>query len=405
MKNKKIKFSFYALCLILVLSTNGCNDAELSTLSNQLYIAETGTSANIFKKVTIDEEGATVLATARVSNPTEQDVKVRFIVDPLILEKFNKRNSTSYAALPDTHYNLAKNEIVIKKGESIAPAINIGIEALSEELINSGNQFALAVKIELIEDSNVSILDGANSIVYIVDQVIISSVPVLGTDPQTGYHSAVAALDNDIQLDEWTVEMRINMNGFRRNNQALFGAWGSDESPSELYMRFGDAGTPYNTLQVKFGLEGSGNAFSRSNTIFEPNKWYHIAVTYDGTTITLYVNGVKDIDTDNLQGKKTTFSEKITLSGAGASWFVNSCMMQEVRVWNECRTQQEIANNQYTISPKSNGLLMYWKMNEGEGSTLNNSVEGASDLEIIGSSPVRWLDNVRSDDKGRISLD
>lgn len=404
MKKKIIKYSFWTFCMIAVLSVKGCNDAELSPLNNQLFLAETETSANVSRRVTIDEEGAIVSATARVSNPTDQDVKMRFVVDPLILENFNKRNSTSYALLPDTHFNLTETEVTLKKGESIAPAINIGIETLSEELVNTGNQFALPIRVELVGGSNISVLEGANTIVYVVDQVIISSVPVLGTDPQAGYHDATTVLENDIQLDEWTLEMRVNLNGFNRNNQALFGAWGSDESPSELYVRFGDAGTPYNTLQVKFGLEGSGNAFSRSNTVFTPNKWYHIALTYDGTTITLYVDGVKDIDTDNLKGKKLTFSEEIGVTNSGSSWFVNSCMMQEVRIWDVCRTQQEVANNQYTVSSESNGLLMYWKMNEGEGSTLYNSVEGAPDLEITGGRPVRWLDNVRSDDKGRTSL-
>lgn len=404
MKKNIIKFSFWTFCILAVLSVKGCKDAELSPLSNQLFLAETETSANVSRRVTIDDEGATVSATARVSNPTDQDVKVRFVVDYLVLEKFNKRNSTSYAPLPDTHFSLTETEVTVKKGESIAPAINIGIETLSEELINTGNQYALPIRVELVDGLNVSVLEGANTIVYVVDQVIISSVPVMGTDPQAGYHSATTVLENDIHLDEWTIEMRVNLNGFSRNNQSLFGGWGSEESPSELYIRFGDAGTPFNTLQVKYGLEGSGNAFSRSNTVFTPNKWYHIAVTYDGTTITLYVDGVKDIDTDNLKGKRLTLSGEIGLTNSGSAWFVNSCMMQEVRFWNVCRTQQEVANNQYTVNQQSNGLIMYWKMNEGEGSTLHNSVEGAPDLIINGGRPVRWLDNVRSDDKGRTGL-
>lgn len=402
MKNILLKYPFLTLCLAIIISLNGCNDAEYNSLNNQLFLAETGTSANVFKKVTIDEAGATVSATARISNPTDQDVKVRFVVEPSILESFNKRNSTSYAPLPKTHYSLSETEVVVKKGESIAPAVSIAIEALSKELIDSGNQFALALRAELVEGGNVSVLEGANNIIYVVDQVIISSVPVLGTDPATRlYHSASADLSSDITMKEWTVEMRVNMNGFRINNQALFGSWGPG---SEVYLRFGDAGIPYNTLQVKFGSEGSGNAFTRSNTVFEPNKWYHIAVTYDGTSITLYVDGVKDIDTDNLKGKTTIFREKIHVASSGASWFQNACMMQELRVWNVCRTQQQVANNEYTVNPKSEGLIMYWKMNEGEGTVLHNSVEGAPNLNVSPARDLRWLDNVRSDDKGRTNF-
>ena len=49
MKNitKQIILTLSAIALILL---SGCNDAEYSALNNQLFLAETGTSTNAFKK-------------------------------------------------------------------------------------------------------------------------------------------------------------------------------------------------------------------------------------------------------------------------------------------------------------------------------------------------------------------
>ncbi|MDO5663735.1 MAG: DUF1735 and LamG domain-containing protein [Bacteroidia bacterium] len=392
------KLWLMGLTLLTLLPFYSCNNAEYSSLDNRLFLAETATSSNARKKITIDDQGANVTATVRSSNPAGQDVKVTLVADPAALEAYNKRNSTNFVALPVENFKLDQTEIVIKKGETLAPTVNITLKGLSKEMVETGNQYALALTAKPIDGTDVTVIDGANTIIYQIDQVIVTSVPVLGTDPKTGvYHSASAPLAKDLVLSAWTVEMRVNMSGFQRNNQALFGIWGPD---SEIYMRFGDAPTPFNTLQVKF----AGSQFDRSIKEFEPNTWYHIAVTYDGSIFTLYINGEEDVNTDKWPGKVTTARDKIYIASSGREWFVNGCMMSEVRLWNISRTKEQIINNQYTINPKTEGLIMYWKMNEGQGHELKNSVSGAPNLIIEPSTPLRWLDNVRSDNKGRINF-
>lgn len=386
------------LTLLIALPFNSCNDAKYSALSNQIFLAETATSSNIRKKITIDDYGANVTATVRSSSPAEQDIKVTLVPNPAILEAYNKRNSTNFVALPAENFTLGQTEVIIKKGETLASTVNIALKGLSKEMIETGNQYALAITAKPTDGTNAAVLDGANTIIYQLDQVIVSSVPVLGTDPKSRvYHSAYAPLASNLVLKEWTVEMRVNMSGYNRNNQALFGMWGPD---SEIYMRFGDAPTPFNTLQVKF----AGSQFDRSIKEFTPNTWYHIAVTYDGSLFKLYINGEEDVQTDKWPGKVTTVSEKIHIASSGQAWFVDGCMMSEVRLWNIARSKEQIINNEYTINPKTNGLIMYWKMNEGEGNELRNSVEGAPNLVVEPKYPIRWLGNVRSDGKGRTNF-
>lgn len=398
MKNRIIR-QCAASALFLAMLLAGCNDAAYSTLENKLFLAETSTSANSAKKILVDESGANVSATARLSNPATTDVRVKLTTDASALEAYNKRNGTNFEPLPAGNYTISETEVTIKKGESLAPAINIALEPLSLEMVETGNQYALAVKIEPAGSSDATVLEGANLMVYSLDQVIVTSVPVLGTDPVGGvYHSAKATLTTPLlALTAWSVEMRVNMSGFRRNNQALFGAWGDD---SEIYMRFGDAPTPFNTLQVKF----AGSQFDRSVKEFEPNTWYHIAVTYDGAIFKLYIDGEEDTVTDKWPGKVSNIPSEIHIASSGSGWFVDGVMMSEVRFWNVARTKQQIVNNQFTINPQTPGLLMYWKMNEGEGTVLRNSVEGAPDLVLAPDRDLRWVDNVRSDGKGTTNM-
>ena len=74
------------------------------------------------------------------------------------------------------------------------------------------------------------------------------------------------------------------MDGFSINNQAI-----ASLNPSEIYVRFGDAGKDYNMLQIKT----QGTQYE-SVTRFEPNKWYHIAIVGNSSSMKLYVNGVLD---------------------------------------------------------------------------------------------------------------
>jgi hypothetical protein len=64
-------------------------------------------------------------------------------------------------------------------------------------------------------------------------------------------------------------------------------------------------------------------------------------------------------------------------------------LLDEVRVWNVARTATEIADNMNTeISPKSNGLVAYWQMNEGRGQTLFDAAQrGRKNDMQLGDSP------------------
>ena len=116
-----------------------------------------------------------------------------------------------------------------------------------------------------------------------------------------------------------------------------------------------------------------GTRNAAGTTLLQPNTWYHIAGTYDGTDLKLYVNGV-------LEGSLYAPGEiPITLSpliiGAGSNsntsisnYFVG--IIDEVRIWSVARTQEEIQSKMcVSLAGNEDGLIGYWQFDEGSGTT------------------------------------
>lgn len=397
---------YIALSGLIALASCKKDNAEYSILREQAFISQTDTKGGTTATVNVaadSPEGSTQSINVRLSDVAQTDRS--FKLEPFTAEElaaYNKGNGTAYVLLAKERYTIAKETVTVKAGSSISEAVPVTILPLSKEEENSGELYTLPLKLRSTDNS--ALLAGGDEFIYVVKPTLINSVPVLGTDPKDRvYRKALVHKVQPIALSQWTVEFRVNMSGLTKNNQAIFGSWGSGNS--EIYIRFGDAATPFNTLQAKFG----GTQFDRSNLEFEPNRWYHVALVYNGTTVALYIDGKKDLDTDKVAGNVFNLGETLHIAGSGGEWLVNGMMLQEMRVWSVARTPAQIKESEFGVSPKTPGLLHYWKMNEATGRELKNSVAGAPSAFVLTGSDTeatpRWLDNVRSDGKGRTRID
>jgi hypothetical protein len=113
------------------------------------------------------------------------------------------------------------------------------------------------------------------------------------------------------------------------------------------------------------------------------NSWSHVAGTFDGYNLRLYINGVLR-KTRAFTGKIVP-SSYLTKIGRLADvsqpekrlWHGK---IDEVRIWHRALSQSEIAANMNShIDPVSaNGLVGYWRLNDGSGTAIQDLGSGSN---------------------------
>jgi PKD repeat protein len=106
-----------------------------------------------------------------------------------------------------------------------------------------------------------------------------------------------------------------------------------------------------------------------SGTSLAVNTWTHLAGTYDGTTIRLYVNGAQVASTPHT-GSISSSGNPLTIGGNTADGNYFTGVIDEVRVYNQALTVSQIASD----------------MNTPVSATVNTLAPPAN-LHVVGVSP------------------
>lgn len=123
------------------------------------------------------------------------------------------------------------------------------------------------------------------------------------------------------------------------------------------------------------------------NIIINDGQWHHVAASFDGTSLTLYVDGILDVSSS----RTLSTSGSILRIGRRASpddgeYFQGE--IDEVRIWNIARTQSAIQLDKNAEIPVNTaGLVAYYKLNEGTGTDTYNAVNGSNPATLY-NSPV-----------------
>jgi hypothetical protein len=89
------------------------------------------------------------------------------------------------------------------------------------------------------------------------------------------------------------------------------------------------------------------DTFQRATTSTPAGAWTHIAATYDGTTLRVYVNGVQEASKP-LSGPITTSNDPLRIGGNNiwGEWF--SGLIDDIRIYNHALTTTEIQTDMTT---------------------------------------------------------
>jgi len=123
------------------------------------------------------------------------------------------------------------------------------------------------------------------------------------------------------------------------------------------------------------------------------NVWHHAAVTYDGSTLKLYLDG--DLD-EAISVNMTPRSDSVQYNAIGSaldssgtpSGYFNG-EIDEVRIWNTARSQAEIqAYMNSTLSGTESNLVAYYQFDESSSNTASDAT-GSYDGTLNGDP--QWV--------------
>jgi hypothetical protein len=126
----------------------------------------------------------------------------------------------------------------------------------------------------------------------------------------------------------------------------------------------------------------------RGDTVLTPGQWYHVAAVWDGSTVSIYVNGELDSAPVSRTGTIGTDSRPVYIGGrAGTDYFDGT--IRDVRFYNRPLCPEEIA-----VISQFSGLVGEWKLDETSGTIAYDSSGNGNDGVYLGgvllaaSSPV-----------------
>ena len=102
------------------------------------------------------------------------------------------------------------------------------------------------------------------------------------------------------------------------------------------------------------------------------NSTYKIAVTYDGTNLKTYSNGVLI----------STFAINITVKPTNSTLRMGSNVgrtIDEFRIWDSALSASQITANQGSTATGSSGLMLYYNFNQGTTGSNNTSITSVTD--------------------------
>lgn len=369
-----MKAKFLLMMLAVVGAFTSCKNAD--DFQDVIYF--TGTETTPTTRFTIDgpsDMGLSISASCKV----DQDIKVHIKATPELLDSYNKKNGKVYQALPEGSYEFSTSTLELNAGKTVSQPIRLSITSIAD--FKEGVTYCLPVSIVSVE-GNLPVLESSRTMYMVINQTIITKAASLTSN----YFKVPFDEDQSLaSVPKITMEARVYVKSFQSRNPFISSVMGIEEN---FLLRFGDVNIDMNQLQL------AGGGYPITGTVqFETNKWYHLAVTYDGAEIKLYINGELNGSTPAPRGNIDLTDSKGFYIGRSAGGRMLDGAISEVRVWTKALSAIEIANNICYVDPTSDGLLAYWRFNEGAGNEIKDWSGNGWDLK--GFSNVSWMDGVR----------
>jgi len=212
---------------------------------------------------------------------------------------------------------------------------------------------------------------------------------------ETSFANSEATPDLNLR-ESFTIEGWIFPEGWGEDNS--LGGKIFDKNKISVFVCGNHTGFGTENLVVNLKTEGNQNAFCTTSDYSIPlYEWTHLAISYNSqnSELKIYLNGQQatvEILTAP-DGQLTDHSsEPLCLGNNTTGNYTFDGLIDEIRFWNSIRTQQQICQNyQHCLNGDENGLIAYWKFNDGYG---NSSADNSSNNHSLTLTDTNWMQGI-----------
>lgn len=370
--NKSILFLFSMLFIF-----QSCKQDD-ENFENKLFLLSPKLETILIKPSVLNVEKQIQVAIAK---PQDAEILAKVSVDENQVARFNQAFEEKAELLTKEFYDLPNADLKITAGSVKSESLNITFKNVNA--LDKSKVYVLPIS---LNSSSLSVLN-SESISYFCFKGGDLINKVAGLEKNYLYFDSwknPAVVNN---LRSFTLEALVRAKDFKNFISTIMGIEG------KFLIRIGDAGFPSNQVQV---ATTAGNMPGADpNKGLTANKWTHIAVAVNGTTgsIKLYIDGALQAEVLKPSLGAVNFGIagingfQIGRSYEDARYFNGE--FSEVRIWNKERSKDEIAGNFYEVPVDSEGLVSYWKCNEGEGNLIKDHT--ANQNHMIAKSAINWV--------------
>ncbi|MEQ8239745.1 MAG: LamG domain-containing protein, partial [Cyclobacteriaceae bacterium] len=205
-----------------------------------------------------------------------------------------------------------------------------------------------------------------------------------GTDDYVSYQLDRVTYDQAFTLEGW---FKTGVSG---KEMVIFEASNPEDTYQFIQLGIQTTGEFY----ANVGFGGATSTITSANAVND-EFWYHYALVHDGTTATLYIDGVSEGTTANAGVAEITRSvigrSGTSENNAGAKYFQGS--IDEMRLWNYARTSNQVNATLNQIIPGNEqgivdtdgtlGVDAYWMFGEGGGSIISDQTPNGHAGELM----------------------
>ena len=389
---------------------------------NFVYFEQTVSGGETLYKVPVDGP-VTLPFDVNLVDEISSDLTVTLEYSADAVNRYNEQNGTNLLPLPAECYTWASGGTVTIPAGAISASADVVVNSLP----SGTDQYAVGLRLVSVKGGeNIKVKADQNEWVYMLRGATIPAIQHSAVFTGFTGISGMPTVAIGETLPQWTFEYWVRHDDNSKLNTSTYnwldatsntGEWrkrvyppqsAPAKLPSPIDFKFWpQAEQPLSPMMQFTQNQMLSASIHNDGFAFMPDEWTHLAFTYDSSdgTFKYYVNGVQyGFGGDCKAGSQTKFDMTttyanavtwgtLTLATPGASgqtfYQYYKIEMAQMRLWSRVLEGDEIAENMgCVLFPEDvDGLVVYWKMDEGDGKTLHDAMGSGRDIT---SDKISW---------------